>query len=1576
MKLFLRSFALAIGLFFFTTLYLSAQVDRTFWFVAPDASLSHSNEDQYIKLRLTNVSAVAATVTISMPKNSTFATQTIVINPGVQSTVTLNKADVENGTDGNRTTDLPVMNKGLLIESTQDITAYYEVGTTNNPDKFTLKGNSALGTEFYVPSNLDYRNYPLTIKAKEKIDIVATEDTKVTIIPTTDCVGGRKAGESFDIDLKRGETYCLEAVGEDAKINLGGTHIVSTGKIAVTISDDSINLEPQGNYDIIGDQLIPVDVIGDKYVAIKTNDSSSGNIQKVYLTAVRDNSVIWYGTEKITLNKGQSVSRDIAKDNVYIYSEIGVPFYAYQVTGYGYEMGSAILPPITCTGSKQVDFNRSFVKDFWIQILAKDTDIGSFKLMDISQNKDKSSLLPAQSDWDIVYDKNGMDTKWRTVAVKSEGYDPNKPYTGISTGTTYRISNSTGKFHFSVLDQNGASLNYGYFSAYNSIRVDGPTHACVGENNIISTSAVAADYNITWHQGNVLNPEIPNSANQSSITVTEAGTYWVKAVDKLNQCENTASVFVDVKGVEIELPDDKSICAEETITLKGPSGVGLGYLWTASTPGVISDAIKNNQSISVNIKPGTSTTFTLSVTDDGCVVTDQVTYTAYPVPALNLQNNQNDVCVGNEIKTATTGLTYQWAYQATVNDPVLLIPGATNPTLKPTQSGIYFLTGTTAQGCNVVENLQVTVRELPVVTLSNEKLCYGTPFTFNGPDDMATYEWKIGIKVSNVTTQALTLNQPASKVTLTATSPYGCVGTGTGKLEWFDQHPDLGDRVICSNEDIILSTSSAYSNISWTFRLAGQSSATPISADAGNPHQVTISKPQKDNNEGTYFISAIDLNNCPVNQVINMVVEDIPPLDLGGDPVRLCYGESVKLLDTKNKFDEYRWENRNTGEFISDKEFIVVNGTGDYRLTVMSGIARTCYESAETSVIVEPRTTVSLSNGNVDACANEVLEIKPTVNVDAVAGVSIQSYQWLDDLNAPIPGENGLSLVLNAKEDGDFAIRVVDSNDCPDTAFVKVTRHPETIFSLPSVSVCDNVAVPLSVPGSLTLYTPGSYQWNYDGQLMQPNGDGDYVATQPGNYELTIWDANNCAASSVQMVGHKPSPVFSIGDDSQSLCDGATIEADVRGTNVGGFFWNGDMSPGQPSYYTVVGDNQTHTVTLLVTSSVNECTTQKSVQLQANGMPSVDLGQDRTVCAGEIITLTAPAGMSSVIWDTPEGRSYGSFVEAKSGRYILSVVDANNCKNSDEIIVNWLPLPQVDLGLDVLVCPIEQVVLDAGTDGASYSWEPGGESTQTIVPMRDTVIVVRVVGANGCVGWDHKVVYEKVAPEYSIPSDTMVCQNDSIEFNAYPQEIFEAFPTFTWSDGDEQQYKWLSSEGEYWVEVTDGCFILRDTTQVTFYPMPVIAQLDTMIYQQIAVLPSGGTEPYVYAINEDEFQKDNVFRDLPNGEYVLWVRDGNMCLDSATVSIFNSLDLKIPNLITPNGDGQNDTWTITGLEKFPDSNIRIYDRYGKLLRIYKPTEPGWDGYYLNKPMPSDDYWYVVELNPTSKIIKGHLTLKR
>ncbi|PZX18592.1 gliding motility-associated-like protein [Breznakibacter xylanolyticus] len=2201
MKLFLRSFALAIGLFLVSTLYLSAQVDRTFWFVAPDASKSHSNEDQYIKLRLTNVSAVAATVTISMPKNSTFATQTIVINPGVQSTVTLNKADVENGTDGNRTTDLPVMNKGLLIESTQDITAYYEVGDMNNPDKFTLKGNSALGTEFYVPSNLDYRNYPLTIKAKEKIDIVATEDTKVTITPTTDCVGGRKAGESFDIDLKRGETYCLEAVGEDAKINLGGTHIVSTGKIAVTISDDSINLEPQGNYDIIGDQLIPVDVIGDKYVAIKTNDSSFGNIQKVYLTAVRDNSVIWYGTEKITLNKGQSVSRDIAKDNVYIYSEIGVPFYAYQVTGYGYEMGSAILPPITCTGSKQVDFNRSFVKDFWIQILAKDTDIGSFKLMDISQNKDKSSLLPAQSDWDIVYDKNGMDTKWRTVAVKSEAIDTNKPHTGISTGTTYRISNSTGKFHFSVLDQNGASLNYGYFSAYNSIRVSDPQSFCKSNGTLnISTSATYPEYNIRWYLAST--DGTPIATNVSEIVAKQTGVYWVVATEKITSgCENKASTQVKILGADVQLPKDTTVCAEANYTLEGTVGTTpYTYLWTYQNSGSSIVNTATTQDLDLTVSAGTTTTVILTVTDENkCAVKDTINVTAHPIPALNLSKNPSSICIGQKISTDAVLDRYQWYLNG------VALKDSIQSSIYPKVSGVYQLTGWAENDCSVTEQLSITVNSLPVISLSDKTECHGSSEVYSGPSGMASYAWTVGS--STFATSQITLAQPASSIELSVVDNNGCRAQAKASYSWYPKAPTLAGQTICSGGSVVLASDPAYTNYSWSFKQTSASTSVSLPLDVTQPHQQALNNVMRGLNDGIYSISAFDGNGCPVNQTIGLVVHPMPVIDLGITNASFCPGSTV-TLQTNTVYHSYAWTIGSDPAVISTTHSVVASTAGTYTLTATTG-ADGCKQQGSVTVTALQNPIVTLSGSNISACENQqvvvnaaaangsgspyvyrwydsshqvidydsqltrtdagsfyvvvtdkasctgtatvditrnplpvfslrdatechgepysfdgpvgmktylwqdgsgnqtltlnqpvsevrltvtdnnnctseatgslkwhaeqptklsdritcpgtdiVLSTDPTytdirwsfqkapsvvpvalattgyqhtvtaavngvndgnyiieakdvnkcpvkqtilleveyipeldlgddnitkcegafitlksnyefdsyewewtdgasvkslpsrnfaiveksgaysltvydtgkklicfktksVNVislenpeiklstdtskpfcfsipvtvtatanevgganlfkwydaagaevdgdgdaeltrtdsgdfyvvatatnnctdtsrisieryarmadvilpditecygsseefkgldgmvsytwrdgsggsllgsgqtffadrqyeqlvldvvdsDGCTNSGIGRYAWWDSQSASLPDQSicyggkivlstapgylnyrwsfqqtsssstvalpliqtmpyqqmvtnsmpgindgiytilaqdehgcdvnqtikltidpvqtldlsssprsfcaGSSVILHCEDvydsyqwykdsdptvissahevevtqagryhlrvkeasdgcrldgyidvvsyqnptvafaqstipacqdvmvsvipdvvqgsgnvihyewydsndvvidsdhelsrtdAGEFKVVVRDNYGCTDSTTVLITRYPETTFTLNNVSICDNSTATLQKPSSVLA---NSYVWhNSDNTISISNAD--LVVNAKGVYTLDIVDPNACHASATLNLTHRTSPKFDLGAEEQHRCAGEVIEVKAL-SHFGSYYWNDDSSEGQPHSYTIIGNDQVQTIKLRIESSINDCYAEEAITVHAHSLPEVNLGEDITVCSGVLTPLSAPSGVSSILWSTPDGETDAPSIVAKSGTYKLSVTNAYSCQNSDILNIFWLPLPEVDLGPDELVCPITDVVLNASS-GVVYQWEPSGSSAQSIVAQKDTLITLRVQDVNGCFGWDTKMIYTRIAPEYSLVSEVTICANDSIEFNAYPEEIFENYPTFTWSDGDTEQYKWMQETGEYWVEVTDGCFILRDTTNLLHHSMPVIAQLDTMIYQQIAVLPSGGTEPYVYAINDDEFQKDNVFRDLPNGEYVLWVRDGNMCLDSDTVSIFNILDLKIPNLITPNGDGHNDRWTITGLEKFPDSNIRIYDRYGKLLRIYKPTDAGWDGYYLNKPMPSDDYWYVVELNPTSKVIKGHMTLKR
>ena len=85
--------------------------------------------------------------------------------------------------------------------------------------------------------------------------------------------------------------------------------------------------------------------------------------------------------------------------------------------------------------------------------------------------------------------------------------------------------------------------------------------------------------------------------------------------------------------------------------------------------------------------------------------------------------------------------------------------------------------------------------------------------------------------------------------------------------------------------------------------------------------------------------------------------------------------------------------------------------------------------------------------------------------------------------------------------------------------------------------------------------------------------------------------------------------------------------------------------------------------------------------------------------------------------------------------------------------------------------------------------------------------------------------------------------------------------------------------------------------------------------------------------------------------------------------------LDYPRFFTPNGDGYNDFWKIKNIDLFPNAIITIYNRYGKLLQQLNAINPSWDGKYIGKELPSDDYWFDLNFG-NEKIIKGHFSLKR
>ncbi|MEO6348236.1 MAG: T9SS type B sorting domain-containing protein, partial [Aquaticitalea sp.] len=134
---------------------------------------------------------------------------------------------------------------------------------------------------------------------------------------------------------------------------------------------------------------------------------------------------------------------------------------------------------------------------------------------------------------------------------------------------------------------------------------------------------------------------------------------------------------------------------------------------------------------------------------------------------------------------------------------------------------------------------------------------------------------------------------------------------------------------------------------------------------------------------------------------------------------------------------------------------------------------------------------------------------------------------------------------------------------------------------------------------------------------------------------------------------------------------------------------------------------------------------------------------------------------------------------------------------------------------------------------------------------------------------------------------------------------------------------------------------------------------------------ASGDGDFEYSIDGMNFQNDNSFINIQGGTYTVYVRDKLGCgEDSREVTIID-----YPKYFTPNGDGYNDHWQIKGISKFPDSNISIFDRYGKLLKRLSSKDLGWDGTYNGEKMSSNDYWFNAKLN-NEVIFNGHFTLKR
>jgi len=94
------------------------------------------------------------------------------------------------------------------------------------------------------------------------------------------------------------------------------------------------------------------------------------------------------------------------------------------------------------------------------------------------------------------------------------------------------------------------------------------------------------------------------------------------------------------------------------------------------------------------------------------------------------------------------------------------------------------------------------------------------------------------------------------------------------------------------------------------------------------------------------------------------------------------------------------------------------------------------------------------------------------------------------------------------------------------------------------------------------------------------------------------------------------------------------------------------------------------------------------------------------------------------------------------------------------------------------------------------------------------------------------------------------------------------------------------------------------------------------------------------------------------------------------VDILNGYNIIVNNLLTPNGDGVNDTWLIQYLDQYTENEVSVYNRNGERVFYTKNYQNNWDGKLPNQEVSENTYYYFIKLSKFGKVgfKKGFLTL--
>ncbi len=614
-----------------------------------------------------------------------------------------------------------------------------------------------------------------------------------------------------------------------------------------------------------------------------------------------------------------------------------------------------------------------------------------------------------------------------------------------------------------------------------------------------------------------------------------------------------------------------------------------------------------------------------------------------------------------------------------------------------TKDSVTYTAISSDAGCTKTQTVKVVVNASvqPQIT-GNLVICNGNPTTLTAIGQFDSLRWSTG-----VTTASINVNQ-AQTYTVTAYKN-GCSGIARVTTSSTNVSISIsGNAQICNGDNPTLVATGTFDSVRWSSGVLG--------------NQITVSV------AGSYTATGY-LNGCSAATTVR-----VTQCSSSVDTLYVCEGDSVGLNGPAG-YEIYNWnptdglnnstiQNPNASpdhstlyvvDVYSPSNELIVNGNFQQGNTGFSSEYQyTTFNNTEGQYFIG--TNPSVWNPGMTGCSDHTTG---STNMMCANGAPIADKKvWCETVNVTPNTDYAFSTWLATLTPGNLALLQFSINDvvlqqpfqapavpCNWQNFYTIWNsginttanicvvNKNTLagandfalddISFRSVALKDSVyvvVVPTPTPvisgtlnfcqGSFTTLTVGggqfdSVRWNTGATTAS------IQVSQQGTYSVTAYSKGCSGTTSVQVVSLPLPSGFSIGNDT-AYCGNFTK---VLSTGVQATQWNTNVTAAQITV--------TSAGTYIATISNNCGSVSDTIVILQNELPIVNIGNDTTICEGELI-LRAPEEMRSYVWST--GAQSNTITVSAEGVYSVKITDGNGCVATDSIIITsncnkdlWLP---------------------------------------------------------------------------------------------------------------------------------------------------------------------------------------------------------------------------------------------------------------------------------------------------------------